>query len=61
MTTNNLAKPSHNLSERSVPVNREKLIEEVQSLLGDKWEDFKEYVDGIKDWDMHDVERYLNR
>ena len=30
-------------------------------LLGDRWEDFKEYVDGIEDWDMSDVERYMNR
>lgn len=37
------------------------LLEEAQELLGDKLEDFKEYVDGIHDWDMSDVKRYLNR
>ena len=37
------------------------LIEDAQEKLGDKWEDFKEYVDGIDNWGMSDVERYMNR
>lgn len=54
------------LKEQSLPTNKDKeramTIEELaQEKLGDKWEDFKEYVDGIEDWDMTDVERYLNR
>lgn len=39
----------------------EATIEVAQEALGDKWEDFKEYVDGIEDWGLSDVERYLNR
>lgn len=35
--------------------------EEAIEILGDNWEDFKEYVDGIDDWGMSDVERYMNR
>lgn len=34
---------------------------EEKEILGDKWEDFKEYIDGIDDWGMSDVERYMNR
>ena len=41
-----------------IPVSRE---DQAIELLGDKWEDFKQYVDGIDDWDMSDVERYMNR
>lgn len=37
------------------------IIEAAQEALGDKWEDFIEYVDGIEDWGLSDVERYLNR
>jgi len=41
--------------------NQSELEQQAIELLGDKWEDFKEYVDGIDDWDMSDVERYMNR
>lgn len=36
-------------------------VADAQLLLGDKWEDFKEYIDGIDSWKMSDVKRYLNR
>lgn len=35
--------------------------EEAIEILGEDWEDFKEYVDGIDDWGMRDIERYMNR
>lgn len=41
-----------------------KNIDEAQKRIfeaGKDWEDFLEYVDGIDDWDMSDVERYINR
>lgn len=40
------------------------LIDGAQQLIseaGKDWEDFKEYIDGIDNWDMSDVERYINR
>jgi hypothetical protein len=40
---------------------KRRLIECAQAKLGSKWEDFQEYIDGILDWNMEDVERYLNR
>ena len=45
----------------SESTNQSELEQQAIELLGDKWEDFKEYVDGIDDWDMSDVERYMNR
>ncbi len=44
----------------SLFIDEDELEEQAMELLGDKWSDFKEYVDGI-DWNMSDVERYMNR
>jgi hypothetical protein len=52
------AEDSNELSQDSRTFGIE---QEAQELLGDKWEDFKEYIDGLDTWDMSDVERYMNR
>lgn len=49
------------VSDSPAPQAEKTIEEEAQSLLGEDWEDFKEYINGLDVWDMSDVNRYMNR